>query len=207
MQPKTLIGAGVFAIVLIALSYLLVAAESLSNRELALIERIEVDVAKHFGEPPLELFPVATRITNKVHIGGSNPFIYKLSGTSGRPGKRVDMGYSVLRTEEKARRRFDTRWKHELRANSQGKLEELELDATLEHRARLAQLLDGHGKVIGMFFLARTQRGIFSLVLRGIVLEGSDAFANMITPTLIFLEAHGHTLMLDEPSGASASSL
>ena len=200
MQPKTLIGAGVFAIVLITLSYLLIAAESLSKREIALLERIEVDVAKQLGEPTLELFPLATRITNKVHIGGSNPFIYKLTGTNGRPGKRVDIGFSVLRTEDKARRRFDTRWKHELRANSQGKLKEIELNAALGHRAHLAQLHGSNGEVIGMFFLAQTQRGIFSLALKGIVLEGSDAFAAMMAPTLTFLETHGHTLMLDEPS-------
>jgi len=198
MQPKAIISVSIFALVLGTLCYLLLAAETLGPRELELVDRIEKSVAHYLQQDHQDLFPSSSRITNKIQLGGDKPFIYKLSATSGRPGQRIDVGFSVVRTSKKAQGRFKTRWKHELRANSLGKLEEIPVDALLGPDVRLAHLRGGNNKLIGAFFLARTDRGILSLVLKGIIVNQPEAIASMLSPTLAFLKTHGHTLMVDE---------
>ena len=198
MQRKFVIGAVTFAALLAVTSFLLVDAETLNARELALLTHVEEAMAQQLAEPTESLFPAAARITNKVHVGGSDPFIYKLTGTSGRPGKRVTMVYTLKRTEEKAKGRFRGQWKHELRANSLGLLEAVDLGDSVPPDTRLATIRAGDGNVVGMFFLARSKRGIFSMVLKGIVVDDVAGFADAMGPTLQFLSRHGHTLMNDE---------
>ncbi|MEC9465027.1 MAG: hypothetical protein VX834_04540, partial [Myxococcota bacterium] len=102
MQRKFVIGVVAFVGFLAIGSLFLLDAETLNEREQALLTHVEEAIAQSLAEPAQEIFPAATRITHNLHLGGRDPFIYTLTGTSGRPGKRVTVVYTVKRTEEKA---------------------------------------------------------------------------------------------------------
>ncbi len=196
MQRKSIITGVIFTLVVGGLSYLLLAAETLSDRELLLIERLESDIAHALREDPKALFPPAGRMTSKFQMGGEPPVIYKLKGTSGRPGRRLTVDFSLQRTQKKAKRKFETRWKHELRANRLGSLEAIPLEKIDPSLGRLAHIRTSKGTV-GLFFLANIDRGLLGLTLKGITLAEISDFASAITPTLTYLVSHGNTIMVE----------
>jgi hypothetical protein len=195
MQRRAIIGGALFFLIVLGLAYLLLDAETLTEREMALVLRLETDIANSLGDAPGPIFGKATRMTSKFQVGENPPKVYKLKVTSGRPGKRLTMDYSVQRTEYKAERKFKTRWKHELRAHRLGRLEPVSLESIGLSQVRLANIRPGGGAAAGVFFLAHAKRGLFSLTLKGITLEELGDFPKMIRPTLETLESQGSRLM------------
>ena len=108
------------------------------------------------------------------------------------------MDLSIQRNTGKAVRKFATRWKHELRAHRLGQLAPVSLPGLDPTRNRLAQIRLGNGDVVGVFFLARVERGLFSLTLKGITLAEIPDFVTMIKPTMETLESSGATLMVED---------
>ena len=198
MTRRAIIGGVIFLAVILGLSYLLLRAEALTSKELTLVERLESDIAASLQQKATELFPPATRMAGKFQIGGSPPKIYKLKCTSGRPGRRLTMDLSIQRNTGKAVRKFATRWKHELRAHRLGTLAPVSLPRLDPTQSRLAQIRLGNGDVVGVFFLARVDRGLFSLTLKGITLSEIPDFVAMIKPTMDTLESSGATLMVED---------
>ena len=175
-QQALKIAAGILTLGLLV--KLLLAADELNAAEKALVHKVEEAVAHALQQSHVEMFPLARRVAHKVHIGGDHPIIYKLSCTSGRPGKRIDIGYSMVRHQDKAERKFIARWKHELRANPLGKLENIPIDNIITGNVRLGNIRGRDGKIIGMLFLAATI-GAFAVLLTVFTLMGSSpSFAN-----------------------------
>jgi len=104
---------------------------------------------------------------------------------------------SIQRTADKAQRKFETRWKHELRAHRLGALEPVKLKTLDPSGARLAQIKSG-GQSLGVFFLAHRGRALFGVTLKGIKLDEFENFEEMIRPTLDVLAEDGPSLMLTD---------
>ncbi|MEE2961971.1 MAG: hypothetical protein VYA34_14640 [Myxococcota bacterium] len=192
-QQVIKIASGVLILGLLA--KLLITADELNTAERALVNEVEEAVAHALQESHVDMFPRARRVAHKVHIGGENPIIYKLSCTSGRPGKRIDIGYSVVRHQDKAERKFLARWKHELRTNPLGKLENIPVDHILTGNVRLGNIRGRDGNIIGMLFLAQKGRGTLSLLFKGFALENPIDFAKMIQPIRMFLDTQANKLL------------
>ena len=196
VQPKTVMGVTAFLLVIAAGTYLLFELEALTPKEIAFTDKLEGDIARALDKDPGNFFPKAGRLPSKFQMGGTPPAVYKLKITTGRRGRRLTFDLSIKRTKDKAGRKFEGRWKHELRANRLGSLEPVKLNRLNAANHRLAQIRNGRGNVTGLFFLAHCGRGIFSVTLKGIHLDEFEDFESMILPSLEAIELNGPTLML-----------
>ena len=198
MSPKTKTTLSIIAFVgaIFVGTYFLFDLEALTQRELSFVEALERGVAESLGKEPEKFFPESGRLPSKFQMGGTPPAVYKLKVTTGRRGRRFTFDLSIKRSAEKARGKFEGRWKHELRAHRLGTLDEVALKSLDRSNSRLA-LIRNRGQVTGAFFLAHRGRGLFSLTLKGIFLEEFQDFEGMLVPILETVEQQGPTLMLD----------
>ena len=195
MTLKGIISATLFVAIVAVGTYLVLDLESLTENELTFIKRLESDVAAALGEDPDQFFPVGGRLPSKFQAGGTPPAVYKLKITTGRRGRRLTFDLSIQRSVEKAKRKFETRWKHEQRAHRLGTLEPVALTYLDGESARLAQIRAGQ-TISGVFFMAHRGRALFGLTLKGITLEEFKEFERMLEPTLDYLERDGPNIML-----------
>ena len=140
-RAKNILGGISFLAVIIVGTYLLIDLESLTDRELKFIGTLENDVAQALGEKSTDFFPKAGRMPQKFQMGGTPPAVYKLKVTTGRRGRRLTFDLSIQRTADKAKRKFETRWTHELRAHRLGKLGTVPLKVLDPSNSRLAHIL------------------------------------------------------------------
>ena len=199
VERKNLLGVIAFATVIAVGTYLLFDLEALTKNEVVFIDRLERDIAHALRENKADFFPDAGRMPSKFQMGGSPPAIYKLKVTTGRRGRRLTFDLSIKRTSEKAGRKFETRWTHEIRAHRLGTLDVIELKHLDSSNSRLARIRTADDKTTGVFFLAHRERGVFSLTLKGIVLDEFEDFERMISPTLDTIARDGAALMLESP--------
>ena len=195
-RTKTIIGVISFLMVIAVGTYLLFDLEALTQKEIAFTDQLEADIASALGQEPASFFPTAGRLPSKFQMGGTPPAVYKLKITTGRRGRRLTFDLSIKRTADKAGRKFEGRWKHELRANRLGSLDPVKLKHLNPDKNRLAHIRNGRGQVTGVFFLAHCGRGIFSVTLKGIYLSEFTDFESMIRPSLEAIELNGPTIML-----------
>lgn len=196
VKPKTVVSVVSFLMVIAVGTYLLFDLEALTPKEVAFTDQLEASIARALGEDPSNFFPPSGRLPSKFQMGGTPPAVYKLKITSGRRGRRLTFDLSIKRTADKAGRKFEGRWKHELRANRLGSLAPVELLRLDPSKNRLAEIRNSKGRVIGVFFLAHCGRGLFSVTLKGISLSEFNDFEGMILPSLEAVELNGPTLML-----------
>ncbi len=196
VKPKTIMSVVAFLSVIAAGTYFLFDLEALTPKEIAFTDQFEADIARAIGEEQGKFFPESGRLPSKFQMGGTPPAVYKLKITTGRRGRRLTFDLSIKRTADKAGRKFEGRWKHELRANRLGSLYPVKLKRLDPTKNRLAQIRNGRGQITGLFFLAHCGRGIFGVTLKGIHLDEFEDFEGMILPSLEAIELNGPTLML-----------
>ena len=196
-KTKTILSAVGFLLLVAAGTYWVFAIEALTQREIDLVDQLEESIANALDEDRAKFFPPAGRLPSKFQMGGTPPAVYKLQMTTGRRGRRLTFDLSIKRTAEKAGRKFEGRWKHELRANRLGNLEAVALSKLDPANSRLAHIKNGLGEITGVFFLAHRGRGMFGLTLKGISLAEFKDFEGMLAPTLATIEQDGPMLMLE----------
>ena len=199
MKAKSILSIVGFVLVVAVGTYLVFDLEALTAREVHFIERLEGDIAEALGKERAAFFPEAGRLPSKFQMGGTPPAVYKLKITTGRRGRRLTFDLSIKKTADKAHRKFEGRWKHELRAYRLGTLEPVNLNTLSAENNRLAVIRAG-GKITGLFFLAQRGRALFGLTLKGIYLEEFSDFESVLIPTLHAIESDGPTIMLDSDS-------